>query len=250
MSDKTTLMKSTTEPTKMSAPPKPKQPTVGIFVLHHEKDDLTKGCVESWYGEAQDLGADIFVIDNGSPEPFKWNKKGVKTVRHAENLFLIEAFNVAIEAQKQYDITICVTNDTLAVGHPLLKGLVDVLADEKVGVVAPGTNDRGAGTLYVKSPLDKPDHETKHVDNTVWAWRGDVVSQVGLPSCEGHTHRACWACNKEFAFRLRNAGYKVIAATGSAYVRHAHDGGQDRVADNAGRQWLSDKLGGRFAEAW
>lgn len=243
--------RSATAPKEVIEKPTPAQ--VGIFVLHYEKDAVTHDCVNSWLGEAQELEAAIYVIDNGSPAPFmpllQWH--GIDVIRHEKNLFLIDAFNKAIEAMPSHEYTVCITNDTQKnQAYPFLLGLIHALEDKSVGVVAPGTTDRGSGTLYVHPPMVRADHTTNHIDNTVWAWRQDVIDKVGLPSCAGHTHRACWYSNKEFCYRLRKAGFKVLAATGSSYVEHAHDGGQDRVAHQEGQAWLKGILGERYSEAW
>jgi hypothetical protein len=88
-----------------------------------------------------------------------------------------------------------------------------------------------------------------HVDNTVWGWRHDLIDAIGYPDCEGHTHRACWASNQDYCYRARRAGYRVLGVLG-AYVRHAHHGGQDMVAYQAGRDWLAKKWGKVASEVW
>lgn len=218
---------------------------IGVFVLHYADDAMTHACIDSWMDEADELAAQVYVIDNGSPTPFK--RDGVTVIRLESNQFLIDAFNAGME-QHPHGIYICVTNDTRKVnGVPFLQGLVAVLEDQRIGIAAPGTNDSGGGTLHCH-PLSKPDHATRHVDNVVWAWRRDLVEAVGFPSADGHTHRACWYSNKDFCQRARAAGYLVVAATGSSFIQHLNTGGRDFDAHSAGVAWLRER--GNYADAW
>jgi GT2 family glycosyltransferase len=211
---------------------------INIFVLHYEKEGLTTACLNSLAPQAKMLSAGLFVIDNGSPVPFRGG--GAKIIRHGQNLFLIEAFNRAMQ-ENPADVYMCVANDTLA--RPgMVERLADALRDRTVGIVAPGTNDMGAGVLYVPLPGRHASVETRHVDNTCWAFRRDLVKQIGWPDCTGHTHRACWSSNQDFCYRARQGGFRVMAVRG-AYVNHAHNGGQDAAAAQAGRDWLIRKWG-------
>lgn len=227
---------------------------IGVYVLHWggengEHDRLTVQCVESWIDEARQIGAAVTVIDNGSPKafdkPHQW--ADVNVLRLENNLPLIDAFNVGIKNHACWYV-ICVTNDTLKPdGVPLLAGLADVLERERVGICAPGTNDAGGGTLHVTEALGKADHDTRHVDNVVWAWNWGFL---GLPRADGHTHRACWYSNKEFCWRARRDGLRVVAATGSAYVHHLNTGGNDREAHEHGERWLKNVMGENYHDAW
>ncbi len=209
-----------------------------IFVLHYAKDDVTNRCLESLRGQGR-----IVVIDNGSPVEYSPPPWVDVLIRHTQNRPLIEAFNSALFAYYD-DEYYCITNDTVA-SPGMIARLSEILDDPTVGIVAPGTNDRGAGCLWRPEPNGKtgyPDLVTGHVDNTAWGWRHDLLAAIGYPDCEGHTHRACWGSNQDFCYRARQAGYKVVAAL-STYVWHAHDGGLDGVADQAGIEWLKRKWG-------
>lgn len=219
-----------------------------VFVLHYEKDAVTHACVSSLWEQVTQLeGAALFVIDNGSPTPYV--PSGEPVIRLRKNAFLIDAFNKAIE-RKPADAYLCVTNDTLA-GEGMVRRLYDALQNPAAGVVAPGTNDMGAGVLCV-GDAPRPELETlsvRDVDNTCWGFRQDVIEQVGTPDCTGHTHRACWASNADFCYRVRRMGYEVQAVRG-AYIRHAHHGGQDEEARAAGWAWLRSKWGAEAKHIW
>lgn len=220
---------------------------VNVFVLHWEHDDVTNTCVASWMPECQRHGARLIVIDNGSRKPYHTNL-AVEVVRHERNLFLIEAFNRVMQ-DNPAGVYVACTNDT-KIGRGSLGILLEALGDRKIGVVAPGTNDQGAGVLTVTEATPANTRQyTGHVDNTCWAWRHDVVEAVGWPDCVGHTHRACWASNQDFCYRVRMAGYRVLAVR-DAFLWHAHDGGMDTEAWQAGRRWLELKWGEKAAEVW
>lgn len=206
-----------------------------IYILHWTHNAVTETCIRSLLGQGE-----ILVIDNGSPVPFA-TKMPVKVMRLEENLFMIAAFNVAMQMFPS-DYYFCITNDTKAAPYYIDK-LTEELDNPEVGIVAGGTNDRGAGALYVAWPGEWPTIDMEHVDNTGWGWRHDLVEKIGYPDCVGHTHRACWFSNQDYALRAHKAGYKVRGVL-SAYIWHAHDGGQDYAAWKAGKDWFDEKWGG------
>lgn len=212
-----------------------------IFLLHWTHDAVTNNCLK----HLQPQGA-VIVIDNGSPALFA-PASPVAVLRLPENYPIITAFNYAMRLYPSEDY-ICVTNDTEPAPDMVSK-LLAALDDPEVGIVAPGTNDTGAGVLHVSEPGDHPSVLATGVDNTTWAWRHDLIAKIGYPDCEGHTHRACWASNQDYCYRARKAGYKVLAVRG-AYTKHAHMGGQDTVAWQAGRDWLVRKWGDEAAQVW
>ena len=225
---------------------------IHCFVLHYEDRVKTSRCLVALLYDIALMqpGVRVFAIDNGSPNPLpELFGSSVHVIRHKENLPLIEAFNRAMEAAPA-NYYVCITNDTRPTPG-MVKTLVTALKAQNVGIVAPGTNDQGAGILFTGDGPDKamPIVETNHVDNTCWAWRHDLVKAIGWPDCEGHPHRANWASNRDYCYRARQAGYKVLAVRG-AHIWHAHNGGQDAVADAAGREWLQGKWGDKFAEVW
>jgi GT2 family glycosyltransferase len=221
--------------------------TATVFVLHYENTATTDKCIDSIL-RSTGLAAlpNIVVIDNGSPTPYY---DVVRVRRLDENLHLIPAFNTVMQEYPS-DIYICANNDTLWAPWTL-SALLDVLENyEDVGIVAPGTNDRGAGILTVDRPDPAlPAEITAHVDNCVWGWTQALVNAIGWPDSEGHTHRANWASNQDYCYRARTAGFDNIAVRG-AYVEHAHDGGQDMAAWQAGHDWLALKYGAEADKVW
>ena len=230
---------------------------IGAFVLHWEDGDgegirKTRDCLASLQADVWNVDhVAITVIDNGSVKPWpKGFDSNVRVKRHEQNLHLIPAFNLAMQ-EREYDVYVCITNDTRAASG-MIRNLVYWLQRPRIGVVAPGTNDKGAGALFTgEGPdFDKPFVYLPHVDNTVWAWTDEVVRKVGWPDATGHTHRANWACNRDFCYRARMSGF-VVGAARNAYVWHAHMGGEDAVADAAGREWLLQRWGEElFPEVW
>lgn len=213
-----------------------------IFVLHHAKDDVTNACLASLIDQGP-----ILVIDNGSPIPFVPAHGNITVMRNEQNLHLIDAFNRAMQAHPD-DWYLAVTNDTKA-SPGMVDKLLAALHDPAIGIVSGGTNDRGAGALYAPHPGDWPSIDMPHVDNTIWGWPHDLVEAIGWPDCAGHTHIGCWGSNQDYCYRARRAGYRVVGVR-SAYYWHAHDGGQDVEAWQAGRDWLQQKWGDKAPEVW
>jgi len=215
---------------------------VTIFILHYEKDFYTNDCVASvaW------RGARVIIIDNGSPAPYM-PPDGVEVLRLEENLPLIPAFNHAI-LRSPSDTYLCLNNDTVA--HPkMIERLCAELKDPKVGIVAPGSSDEGTGILHVPYPSEAwGSVDAVNVDNHAWGWRHDFMEKAGMPDSSGHTHRACWASNRDYCYRARQAGYRVVAVRG-AYIQH-FGGNYDEAADEAGREWLWRKWGAEAVAAW
>jgi len=215
---------------------------VTVFVLHYEKDSYTNNCVASVAGR----GARVIVIDNASPTPYA-PPDGVEVMRYMQNFPLIQSFNGAILLHPA-DCYFCLNNDTVA--HPEMIGrLVAELHDPTVGIVAPGSSDKGTGILHVPYPSAVWEtFEAMNVDNHAWGWRHDFMEKVGMPDAANHSHRACWASNRDYCYRARKAGYRVMAVR-SAYVLH-FGGDYNEEADQAGRDWLWNKWGVEGVAAW
>ena len=221
---------------------------VNVFVLHYEDQAKTEECLTDMLGGNGGADTHFFVIDNGSHKPFQGGKwlTEVRVVVYQQNLPLIEAFNRAMR-DNPADVYVCMANDT-HMWPGTLRRMVRELDDPAVGIVAPGTNDSGVGLLWVgnKPQPNEPTLSVPDVDNTCWAFTQRLVDAIGWPDCTGHTHRACWGSNRDYCFRARQAGFEVLAVRG-AFIWHAHNGGQDMVADQAGREWLSRKYQGKAA---
>jgi hypothetical protein len=236
--------------------PEPAEPgNVGVFVLHYGNSQRTNAGIESWISEALALEAEVYVIDNsGDYIP----ADGVlpldmTIIDNAGNPGIVDSFNRGMREHPQ-DIYICITDDTRkAKNIPLLSGLVDCMQNNSaIGIAAPGTNDKRSGTLFTPTPLGKPDHYTRHVDMTCTAYRHDLFTFAGLPDATGHPDRYNWYSNKLYALKARELGFHVVAATGSAYIRHVYRK-KDSVhleAHKAGIRWLKQRLGDRWKKAW
>lgn len=215
-----------------------------IYILHYAKDDLTHACVDAWFAQSYD----IVVIDNASPLPYV-PLVDIEVIRLRENLHLIPANNEGMKAHPS-PWYFCVNNDVFPAAGCLARMLKIFLNDPEIGVAAPGTSDPGAGWLYViPGDPDRTDRVVPHVDNHAIMFMQDVVDEIGWPTADGHTHRASWYSNKEFCWRVRRAGMKVVAVR-SAYVDHRRERGYDQVADEAGQAWLKTYMGERWQEAW
>lgn len=229
--------------------------SINIFILHYQDELKTYRCLEAFQRQAHIYAQNTrtFIIDNGSPQPFKLESRDglhfrdVEVIRYEQNLFLIEAFNRAIRANKAA-FYICAANDVVPYAG-LINGLISTLIQKDVGVASAGTNDLGAGWLYVG---DKPDPTGKvidvpHVDNSLWAFSHRLVKEIGLPDCEGHTHQQCWASNQDYCYRARMAGFRVCACK-HVFYWHEHMGGMNLEAWQAGRDWLRYKWGEKAGE--
>jgi GT2 family glycosyltransferase len=214
-----------------------------VYILHYADDILTDLCASAWLAQT----SDVLVIDNGSPKPYT-SLTGVAILRLNENLHLIPANNAGMKAHPS-GWYFCVNNDVFP-SLGCLDRMLSVFAnDPDVGVAAPGSSDMGAGILYVRPGDSREDVETRHVDNHAWFFTQDVIDEIGYPTAEGHSHRANWACNKEYCWRARKVGYKVMAVR-SAYVDHRRTKGYDPVADEAGLAWLKARFAEQMMEIW
>jgi hypothetical protein len=213
-----------------------------LFVLHYEDNAMTDQCVLSLLDQAELAGAQIIVVDNGSPVPYSTDYP-VTVYRHEQNYFLVEALSIAM---RQFPSALygLLNNDLIC--HPtLVSTMIDLFKDGDVGIAAPGSSDTGTGVLCVPYPARWGNVETVHVDNHCMFVAHDVVNVIGWPEVEGHTHRTCWAWNKFYCHQARQAGYKVIAAL-NTYVNHL-GGGFNVEANEAGQKWLASRLDEKVA---
>lgn len=98
---------------------------IATLVIHYEIDHLTDIAVGQLL--AQDCDHDLFVVDGGSPKPYRNND--VKILRSEENLGLAGSINWAMEQIEGYDYAWHYTNDvtcTPGVLASLLKRLSDI----------------------------------------------------------------------------------------------------------------------------
>lgn len=218
-----------------------KEKTVGIYILHYQDDETTDQCVTA-FDQARVEGQQIVVIDNGSDHHYI-SIEGVIVHRLDLNLPVVDAWNAGMQAYPA-DVYLVANNDAMPV-FDCVEKLVAALEDESIGIVAAGTSDESVGMMHVPFPGNSymPNIDMKHVDGHLWGWRHDLVSQIGYPDCEGHTHQMCWGSNRDYCFRARQAGYRVVCVR-SAFVDHQRHETYDRAeADAAGHAWIQQKWG-------
>lgn len=215
---------------------------VGVCILHYQDDEKTDACVDAFCFPTMFSDEFIVVIDNGSDVPYKNDLPWVRIVRLEKNIPVVEAWNAGMKAHPA-DIYFLANNDAIPSEDCIYK-LANALEDPTVGIVAAGTSDTSVGAMYVPEPnATLASIDMNHVDGHLWGWRHDLVEQIGYPDCEGHTHQMCWGSNRDYCFRARQAGYRVVCVR-SAYVDHQHHETYDRAeADAAGRAWLQQKWG-------
>lgn len=132
--------------------------------------------------------------------------------------FIAEAHRTLLK-QPEIKFMVAANNDVLFENHLAILELIQELVDPKVGVVAAGTNDRGAGWLFTDTVQDV-NIIVPHVDNHCWAFRLDIFSKVGYPRQVGHW--ADWYSNIDYCWRLRKNGFLVKAVL---KARVLHSGG-------------------------
>lgn len=220
-----------------------------IFILHHADNEMTDQCVDSLVGQAVDTCARLIVVDVASPEPYRNRYEKfdlVKVVRWEENLHLVPSLARAMPMFPN-EVYGLLNNDVIC-HEGMLKTVLSCFEDPDVGIVAPGSSDRGTGVLYIPGPGKYGNIETAQVDNHCFFINHAVIEEIGYPETEGHPHWASWAWNRFYCWKARQAGFKVIAAR-DAYVEH-FGGTYNEEADRAGYEWLKARLGERTAEAW
>lgn len=216
--------------------------TIGIYILHYQDDATTDACVAAFDRAVFDEVPTIVVIDNGSTEPYIPNAEGVQVVRLDENIPVVAAWN---EGMKRHpaDVYLVANNDAMPT-FDCVEKLVEALEDISIGIVAAGTSDTSVGAMHVPQPdAALTSIDMNHVDGHLWGWRADLVEQIGYPDAEGHTHQMCWGSNRDYCFRARQEGYRVVCVR-SAFVDHQRHETYDRAeADAAGHAWLRAKWG-------
>lgn len=217
--------------------------TVNIYVLHYENTAVTEKCVQYFYSSGN-LYPDynVVVIDNGSTVPYEALEEDTRVVRLEKNLPVVAAWNAGMQAYPA-DLYFLANNDVV-VGDGCIQKLIEALEDESIGIVAAGTSDTTVGMMHVAGPdATLTSIDMNHVDGHLWGWRQDLVDAIGYPDCDGHTHQMCWGSNRDYSFRARQAGYRVVCVR-SAFVDHQRHESYDRgKADAAGHAWLRQKWG-------
>lgn len=218
--------------------------STSILILHYADEAMTDNCVNSLMQQTTQYDAQIVVIDNASPIPYR--RGDVEVLRTDKNYPIIPALAIGM---RQFPAAIYgLLNNDLICAPGMVDTVLSCFDDPDVGIVAPGSSDGNTGILYVPFPDQWGNLETEQVDNhCIWISH-ELVEAIGYPETDGHTHRAVWGWNKLYCWKARKAGFKIVAAR-NAYVEHL--GGQyDAAADQAGREWLMSRLGERVGEAW
>jgi GT2 family glycosyltransferase len=217
---------------------------IGLFILHYEQDAVTDACVEAFDFAVNGLDAEVetTIIDNGSPVPYQPAWEHLRILRLDFNLPVVEALNIGM-LKYPADVYFLANNDAMP-ARDCLHRLLAALDDPSVGIVAAGTSDISVGQMYVPEPSDTlTTIDMNHVDGHLWGWRSDLVNAIGLPDCEGHMHQMCWGSNRDYCYRARQQGFRVVCVR-SAFVDHQRHETYDRSeADRAGREWIQQKWG-------
>ena len=211
-----------------------------VLVKHYKFKDLTDNCLKSLLLSYLD-NTDILVIDSTEDEDYSYSNVDVEKI--SNEIGLIESFNRFVK--DGYDLYVYASNDVIF--HPSwLDGLkYAVFCDKQIGVLAPMYDQLGGGVLEMQVPkelipgstawidwvseaLDNNlDYiETKHVDNVVFAFTGELKNDIGL--MDGNFPGAGWGANLDYCYRARMAGYKVVAASKS-FIHHAHRGTYGKI---------------------
>jgi GT2 family glycosyltransferase len=220
-----------------------------ILILHYEDNALTDQCIKSLIGQAVDCCAQIVVVDNASPTPYRSEYERydlLKVVRNEQNLPIVPALArwMPVFPNEVYGLL----NNDLICHAGMLSVVLTCFDDPDVGIVAPGSSDRGTGILYVSGPGAHGSVVTEHVDNHCFWINHALTEEIGYPETDGHADRRSWGWNKYYCWKARQAGFKVIAAR-DAYVEH-FGGTFSEEANRAGYEWLAGRLGERIGEAW
>lgn len=206
-----------------------------ILIKHYKYKDLTDACLNSL--EKSILGdTDVLIIDSTEDEDYHYKDFPVEKIPNT--VWLIESFNRFVK--DGYDLYVYASNDVIF--HPnWLEGIKLALKEfNKIGVTAPMYDQPGGGVLempvrldlipgseewveYVSKELEKnPTYIlTKHVDNVVFAFTGEVKNKIGL--MDGNFPYAGWGANLDYCYRARQAGF-YVAASGKSFIHHAHRG--------------------------
>ena len=113
---------------------------IAALVLHYGCNDLTDRCVAGL--RLHEMPCDVYVVDNGSPEPYPPQGSGpVEVIRLPENAFVTGGFNYGMHALFRkgvpYDAVWQLNND-VTFDRDVLTRLAGWMAHEpSLGVISP-----------------------------------------------------------------------------------------------------------------
>jgi GT2 family glycosyltransferase len=205
---------------------------LGYVILHYRFDEMTGACLDSVIRYAP--GAEILVLDNGSPVPFRWQGR---TLRLPANVCLATAMNRATDAMFAAAgpaVVVQLNNDILLTGTTHAELTWAFQSRPELGVAAPMMDQEDAGYMYQPCPVDPgPEAEAylsarlprqelmlvPSVDNAAFAVRRQAWQQIG--GLDEAFSGASWGANYDYCWRAGLAGWEV-GLVRSAFVFHRH----------------------------
>jgi GT2 family glycosyltransferase len=205
---------------------------LGYVILHYKFDELTEACLASVTRHAP--GAEIMVLDNGSPVPFQWRGR---TLRLPANVCLATAMNRATDdmfAATGPAVVVQLNNDALLTGNTHKELTWAFQSRPRLGVAAPMMDQEDAGAMYQPCPADPgPEAEAylsaqlprqelalvPSVDNVAFAIRRQAWQEIGR--FDERFSGASWGAAYDYCWRARLAGWEV-GLVRSAFVFHRH----------------------------
>jgi len=227
---------------------------LGYVILHYQLSDLTNACIDSLMQHAP--GAQVLVLDNGSPSPFDWQGQ---TLRLPSNLCFAKAMNKATStmfSSANVDAVVQLNNDIVLTGTVDDQVVWAFQRSPRLGIAAPMMNQEDVGYMYQACPEEPGPlaeaylsehlpHESLEivpfVDNAAFAIRRRVWEEVG--GLEERFSGVSWGANYDYCWRARTAGWE-IGLIRSAFVFHRHGATWGRLdpeyPSHAAQQMMSE----------
>lgn len=208
---------------------------LGVVILSCNQLHLTYQLMEDIGKQSE--GLSIVIVDNGGSYE---RKNSEYVVKPPENLRWTRGNNLGLallkrlEAEKGMFDGIAMLNDDIRISPGFFNGLFEASKDcPEAGLIAPMYDDvyqqqvgpyKGHADRYMPN---RQFHECNTVDGTGWYVTREAFGIVGgLDSL--HFPNYGWGADLDYCYRIRQAGYKVIA-TERAYMNHFHQGSAKHV---------------------
>ena len=243
-------------------------PDVSIVIPVYNQLAFTLSAIASVYAQSTEYTFEILIGDDASSDQTRLLADAglprVRVVRHANNVGFLQNCNVAAEHAKGSYIVL-LNNDTVTLPGWLDELIGTLKADPKVGFV-------GSKLLYANGALQEAGGIVWQ-DGSAWNWgrnqdprdprycyarEVDYCSgaSIALPSdvwrqlggFDGATYENSYYEDVDLAFRVREAGYKVIYQPMSALVHF--EGVSSGVDTTAGTKKYQVANGERFLSRW